>query len=127
AAEEGTEAAVRRASVSLSASSTAFVISSTNRGMPSVRSMMSCRMLTGMDLLPTIVDHRFDIARRQPIDGEDRHVWPSYPGRREFRPEVHDQHHAKGPNPVHRLTKHFQARGVDPMHILKDHQHRTRT
>ena len=42
-----------RASPSLSASSTALVISSTNRGMPSVRSMMSCRTLAGMSLLPT--------------------------------------------------------------------------
>ena len=33
------------------ASSTAFVISSTNRGMPSVRSMMSCRMFAGSELV----------------------------------------------------------------------------
>ena len=41
-----------RASPSLSASSTAFVISSTNSGMPSVRSIMSCLMLSGSGLLP---------------------------------------------------------------------------
>ena len=34
------------------ASSTALVISSTNSGMPSVRSMMSCRTLAGSDLSP---------------------------------------------------------------------------
>ena len=38
---------------SLPASSTALVISSTNRGMPSVRSMMSCRMFAGSSLFPT--------------------------------------------------------------------------
>ena len=27
-------------------------------------------------------------------------------------------------NPVHRPTERFQARGVDPMHILENHQHR---
>ena len=27
-------------------------------------------------------------------------------------------------DPVHRPTEHFQARGVDPMRILEDHQHR---
>ena len=43
--DEATAAAVFRASTSLSASSTAFVISSTNSGMPSVRSTMSCLML----------------------------------------------------------------------------------
>jgi len=50
---DGTAATVRRAAPSLSASSTAFVVSSTNRGMPSVRSMMSCLMLAGSALLPT--------------------------------------------------------------------------
>src|SRR5262249_47907980 len=50
-AEDGTVAAVCRASLSLSASKTAFVISSTKRGMPSVRSMMSCLIPTGSALL----------------------------------------------------------------------------
>ena len=49
---DGTAAALF-AAPSLSASSTALVISSTNRGMPSVRSMMSCRILAGSGLLPT--------------------------------------------------------------------------
>ena len=93
--------------------------------MPSVRSMMSLRMLAGMSLLPIdAVDHGVDIALRQPIDGEDGHVRPSDPGRLEFRPEGHDQQHGKGSNPVHRPTKRFQARGVGPMRILEDHQHR---
>ena len=47
-------AAVRRASLSLPASRTAFVISSTNRGMPSARSTMSWRMLAGSGLPPAI-------------------------------------------------------------------------
>ncbi len=51
-AGDGTAAAVCRASPSLSASSTAFVISSTNRGMPSVRSIMSRLMFAGSGLLP---------------------------------------------------------------------------
>ena len=37
----------------LSASSTAFVNSSTNSGIPSVRSMISSRTLSASDLLPT--------------------------------------------------------------------------
>ena len=53
-AEDGTAAAVRRASPSLSASSIALVISSTNSGMPSVRSMISCRRAAGSNLLPTM-------------------------------------------------------------------------
>ena len=50
---DGMAAAVRCAAPSLPASNTAFVISSTNRGMPSVRSIMSCRMSAGRSLLPT--------------------------------------------------------------------------
>ena len=50
-------------SPSLSASSTALVISSTNSGMPSVRSMMSCRILAGMRLVADdAVDHGVDFA-----------------------------------------------------------------
>ena len=37
---------------SLAASNTAFVISSTNSGMPSVRSTMSCLISAGSGLLP---------------------------------------------------------------------------
>ena len=86
-----------RASPSLSASSTAFVISSTNRGMPSVRSMMSCRMFAGSTLLPTTrVDHGGDFALRQPIEGEGRDMRPSDPRRLELGPERHDQQHAEG-------------------------------
>ena len=51
---DGTAATSRWAAPSLSASSTDFVISSTNKGMPSVRSMMSCRMFAGINLLPTM-------------------------------------------------------------------------
>ena len=55
-----------RAAPSLSASSTAFVISSTNSGMPSVRSMMSCRMLAGSELVADdAVDHGSDFALLQ--------------------------------------------------------------
>ena len=70
------------------------------------------------------VDHRVDFALRQAINRERGHMRPSDPGRLELRPERHDQQHAKGPNPVHGPTEHFQARGVSPMRILEDHQHR---
>ena len=52
-AEDGTAATFCRALPSPSASSTALVISSTNSGMPSVRSMISCRRVAGSNLLPT--------------------------------------------------------------------------
>ena len=48
----------------------------------------------------------------------------SDPGRLEFRPERHEQQHAKGPNPIHSPPKHFQACGIGPVRILEDLQHR---
>ena len=51
-AGDGTAATVRRAAPSLSASSTAFVISSTNSGMPSVRSTISASTSAGSALFP---------------------------------------------------------------------------
>ena len=51
-AGDGTAATVRRAAPSLSASNTAFVISSTNRGMPSVRSTISAITSAGSALFP---------------------------------------------------------------------------
>jgi hypothetical protein len=51
-AGDGTAATVRRAAPSLSASSTAFVISSTNRGIPSVRSTISAITSAGTSLFP---------------------------------------------------------------------------
>ena len=53
-AGDGIAATARTAAVSLPASTTALVISSTNKGIPSVRSMMSCRMLADGSLLPTM-------------------------------------------------------------------------
>ena len=77
-----------RASPSLSASSTAFVISSTNSGMPSVRSIMSCRILCGERLIAgDAVDHGSDFALPEPIDGEGGNVGSSNPRRLELRPD----------------------------------------
>jgi hypothetical protein len=42
---------------------------------------------------------------------------------RRFDP-TYDEQHAKGRDPVHRPTEHFQARWIDPVRILDDHQHR---
>jgi hypothetical protein len=53
-AGDGTAASARSVAVSLPASNIALVISSTNKGIPSVRSMMSCRMLADSRLLPTM-------------------------------------------------------------------------
>ena len=58
------------------------------------------------------------------LSAQSCHMRPSDPRRREFRPERYDQQHPKVANPVHRPAERFQARGVGPMGILEDHQHR---
>ena len=85
-AGDGTAAAVFRASPSLSASSTALVISSTNSGMPSVRSIISCRIVSGSAWLPANeVNHRSDFALPEPVKAECRDVGSSKPRRFKFR------------------------------------------
>ena len=49
---------------------------------------------------------------------------PSHPRRLELGAESYDQQHGKGFNPVHGPAERLQARGVGPMRILEDHQHR---
>jgi hypothetical protein len=36
-----------------------------------------------------------------------------------------DQQHADGFDPINATTQRFQTRGVNPMNVLEDHQHRT--
>jgi hypothetical protein len=61
---DGSAAATYSALPSVCASSTALVISSTNRGMPSVRAIMSCRMFAGRSLLPMRVYLQRDAGGR---------------------------------------------------------------
>jgi hypothetical protein len=46
------------------------------------------------------VDHGIDVALRQPIDGESRHVRSSDPRRVELRTERHNEQHSQAPQTV---------------------------
>jgi hypothetical protein len=70
------------------------------------------------------VDHSVDITPPQSIDRKRRNMWLSDAGRIEIRPERHHQQHAKLRDPVHQSTEHLQGRGIDPMGVLENHQHR---
>jgi hypothetical protein len=70
------------------------------------------------------VDHGADFALSQPIDGNGGRVRPSDPRRLELWPECHDQQHSESWYLVHDSTEQFEARGVGPMGILENHQHR---
>ena len=122
-------AAVCSAAPSPAASNTAFVISSTNRGMPSVRSIMSCLTLAGSGLLPETRSIIAAISRspsRLSVSSGD--VGPSNPRRLELRSIGDDQQAPRGllfADPS--ATNSFETRWVDPMHVLENHQHRILT
>ena len=65
---------------------------------------------------------RFTLPK--PVERQARHMRLSHPRRVELGAERYDQQHRKGFNPVHGPTERFQARRIDPMRILEDHQHR---
>ena len=123
---EGTIATVRRAACSLSSpSSTAIVISSTKRGMPSVRSTISAITSAGSSLLPTRCA-MMTRASRSPSRLSIRLVYMrlAHPRCVELRAERHDEKHGKGFNLVHGSAKRLQARWINPMRVLEDHQYR---
>jgi hypothetical protein len=62
--DDGIAATARSVAPSPAASSTALVISSTNSGMPSVRSIMSCLVLSGSGQLPVTPSIMAEISRR---------------------------------------------------------------
>ena len=69
-------------------------------------------------------DHDVDVALVQPIEDDRRDVGLPGPRREEFRPEAYDQQRAKRPDAVHDAVQRFEARGVRPLRVLEDHQHR---
>ena len=113
------------AAPSPSASNTAFVISSTNRGMPSVRSMMSCRDIR-RELL--VADDAVIMAAisRSPSRLIVRAVTCGCPiqGGSNSGRNVTISSTRRVLYSVHGATEHFQACGVGPMCILENHQHR---
>src|SRR5580693_1084678 len=64
----------------------------------------------------------FDFQRRRVFQA--RHMRLSHPRRVELGAERHDEQRRKRFNPVHGPAEHLQARGVDPVQVLEDHQHR---
>jgi hypothetical protein len=71
------------------------------------------------------IDDRSNVTFPQPIQSDERHIRSSDPRWLKVGPECHDQQHPKAANPVDDPTEHFKARGVGPMGILEDHQHRS--
>ena len=70
------------------------------------------------------VNHCGDFALAEPIESESSDVGSSNPRRLELRSVGDNQQHPKCSQPVHCATERFQARWVDPMHVLENHQHR---
>ena len=71
-----------------------------------------------------VINHRLDFALRQPIEGESSDVGPPDPVRFELWTKRHNQQHTVGPKPVNDPAESFLTRGIGPMCILENHQHR---
>jgi hypothetical protein len=88
--------------------------------------MMSCSdALWNEAIADDPVYHAVDVVLREPIEAEGGHVMPSSPGGLEFRPERHYQQRTKILDQVHRSADDFKARGINPMHVFEDHEHRS--
>jgi hypothetical protein len=68
--------------------------------------------------------HRSDFALAEAIKGESGDVGPTNPRRLEFRSIGDNQQHPACSQPINRAPNRFQARWVNPMHVLENHQHR---
>ena len=122
--EDGTMAAVFRASFSVSASSYSprHFLNEERNSISTLDNVLPNTL--GESLVAhNTVDHSSDFALAKTIETECSDVGPSYPGRVELRAICDDQQHAKGSQPVHCTTQHFKAGWIDPMHILENHQH----
>ena len=103
----------------------ALVISSTNNGIPSVRSMISFRTLSGIGLFsatPSIMASTSRSAIRLIVRGVTC-CRPIQGGTNSGR-NVARSNTAQGSDPVHCPAERFQGRRVGPVRILEDHQHR---
>ena len=69
-------------------------------------------------------DDRGRLTLPKSVERQACHMRLSHPRCVELGAESYDQQHVKGCDPVHRPAEHFQARRIDPMRILEDHQHR---
>ena len=97
---------------SLSASSTALVISSTKRGMPSVRSIISLPNTPGESLVShDAVNHCDDFALTKATKTKCGHVRPTDPGRLELRSKGDDQQDTESFQPVHCAAEHLRLVG----------------
>ena len=68
------------------------------------------------------VDHGGYFALCQSIEGEGGHIRPSNPWWVELWPKRHNQEHTEGLYLINDATEQFEAGGVGPMCILKNHQ-----
>src|SRR4029077_11195227 len=94
----------------------------------SVRSIMSCLMLSGSDLLPVTLSIRTAISRTpKRLRLSAVNVRSPDPGWLELRSVRDNQQHAKCSLPFHCPPERFEAGRVNPMHVLEDREDRIGT
>src|SRR5262249_6116124 len=69
-------------------------------------------------------DHLGALPRWQAAEAEQRHLRLTEPGPGELRPEGDDQQDWQAGDPIDRQVQPFARRGIDPMCIFEDEQHR---
>ena len=92
-----------------------------------MRSTMSSLTFSGVAYCRDAVNHSGDFAPREPVD-VSAVTWgcPIHCGLNSGR-YVTISEHAKRAYPIHNPTEYFEARGVYPMRVLKNHKDRIGT
>ena len=108
------------------ASTTALVSSSTNSGTPSVRSTISSTASAGKASAVACdpLRQRCALALIEPVERQRGHVCLAGPGRRELGAEGDEEQRRRTLHPLDDKIELLPRRGIDPMGILEDHQHR---
>jgi hypothetical protein len=70
------------------------------------------------------VNHRGDFTLAEAIKGESTDMGPTNPRGLELRSISDNQQHPECSQPIYRAPNPFEARWVNPMRVLENHQHR---
>jgi hypothetical protein len=70
------------------------------------------------------VNYCCDFGLAEAIKGESGDIGPTNPRRLELRSIGDIEQHPECSQSIHRTPNRFQARWVNPVHILENHQHR---
>ena len=71
-----------------------------------------------------LLDQSARVLPVKPIEPQQADIGKTRPGRLELGPEGHEHEYRQSPDPVDRKIEQLKRRGIGPMHVLADNQHR---